>query len=267
MILATKDLSQLTQQISSNPVPPIKIEIYYTCPIHTPTTMTTQPTTQLIPPHTIHPSWREWDDRPYFGFDLDAIYSREDVYPPREQVFRVFEMDVRDIRLVLLGQDPYHQQGQAHGWSFSVPTGIKPPPSLKNIYKEIQRSFPERNYAQSSFESGNLEEWVHREKIFLLNSSLTVQKGRAGSDIRIWEAFTDRVIEYISEQNPSCVFLLLGNYAKSKRKFIRNAERIVEEVHPSPLARGFVGSDVFKRVERALGHEVNWCPAPFSPIT
>ena len=164
-------------------------------------------------------------------------------------------MDVKDIKVLLLGQDPYHNTGQAHGLSFSVPDGEKIPPSLKNIYKELKMNFPERNY---EFTSGNLEPWFYREKIFLLNSSLTVQKGKAGSDMSIWEEFTDEVIKYIEEQNKHCVFLLLGNYAKSKGKFIKNKSKIVEEVHPSPLARGFVGSNVFKRVEAALGHEINW---------
>jgi uracil-DNA glycosylase len=164
-------------------------------------------------------------------------------------------MDVKDIRVVLLGQDPYHGPNQAHGLSFSVPDGEKIPPSLKNIFKELILEFPERNY---NFKCGNLDKWFLREKIFLLNSSLTVQRGKAGSDMKKWEAFTDQVIKFISEQNDDCVFLLLGNYAKSKNKFIKNKDKIVTEVHPSPLARGFVGSNVFKRVEDVLGKEIDW---------
>jgi uracil-DNA glycosylase len=154
-----------------------------------------------------------------------------------------------------LGQDPYHGPNQAHGLSFSVPDGEKIPPSLKNIFKELILEFPERNY---NFKSGNLEQWFTREKIFLLNSSLTVQRGKAGSDIKKWEEFTDQVIKFISEKNEDCVFLLLGNYAKSKNKFIKNKDKIVTEVHPSPLARGFVGSNVFKRVEHVLGDKIDW---------
>ena len=202
---------------------------------------------------SIHQCWTKLFSQ--YDIDIEQIYAEGEVYPPKELVFRVFQMDVKDIKVLLLGQDPYHNQCQAHGLSFSVPDGEKIPPSLKNIYKELKMNFPERNY---EFHSGNLEPWFYREKIFLLNSSLTVQKGKAGSDMSIWEEFTDEVIKYIEEQNKHCVFLLLGNYAKSKGKFIKNKSKIVEEVHPSPLARGFVGSNVFKRVESALGHEINW---------
>lgn len=203
--------------------------------------------------YEIHNSWTKLFNK--YDINLDEIYEIGEVYPPKELVFRVFQMDVKDICIVLLGQDPYHGQNQAHGLSFSVPDSEKVPPSLKNIFKELKFEFPERNY---DFSSGNLEQWFIREKIFLLNSSLTVQKGKAGSDMSIWEEFTDEVIKFISEQNDNCVFLLLGNYAKSKHVFIKNKSKIVTEVHPSPLARGFVGSNVFKRVESALGYEVNW---------
>lgn len=202
---------------------------------------------------SFHKSWFPLFEK--YEFDLDSIYADGEVYPPRECVFRVFEQDVKEIRILLLGQDPYHGEGQAHGLSFSVPDGEKIPPSLKNIYKELQMNFPERNYI---FETGNLEKWFYREKIFLLNSSLTVKRGQAGSDMAIWEQFTDDVIQFVSEQNEQCVFLLLGNYAKSKSKFIRNKSKIVAEVHPSPLARGFIGSNVFRRVESVLGEKVNW---------
>jgi uracil-DNA glycosylase len=200
----------------------------------------------------IHSSWKQLFEE--FDFDLNDIYDG-DVYPPKEQVFRVFELPVQDIRIVLLGQDPYHGPGQAHGLSFSVPTGISIPPSLLNIYKELQRSFPERNY---KFPSGNLEQWLLREKIFLCNASLTVEKGKPGSHMTIWKEFTDEVIQYIDKHNTTCVFLLLGNFAKGKSSLIRKKDRIVTEVHPSPLAQGFVGSNVFQRVEKVLGRKVNW---------
>jgi uracil-DNA glycosylase len=207
--------------------------------------------------YEIHDSWKNLFNQ--YDINIDDIYEIGEVYPPRELIFRVFQMDVKDIKILLLGQDPYHGPGQAHGLSFSVPDGEKIPPSLKNIYKELILNFPERNY---NFKSGNLEQWFTREKIFLLNSSLTVQRGKAGSDMSIWEEFTDQVIQFISEQNNKCVFLLLGNYAKSKQKFIKNKSKIVTEAHPSPLARGFVGSNVFRRVEIALGEEVDWSTNP-----
>lgn len=201
----------------------------------------------------IHNSWIKLFNR--YDIDLDEIYEIGEVYPPKELVFKVFQMDVKDIRIVLLGQDPYHGTNQADGLSFSVPYTEKIPPSLKNIFKELLFEFPNRNYI---FNFGNLEKWFLREKIFLLNCSLTVQKGKAGSDIKIWEDFTNKVIEFICENNENAVFLLLGNYAKSKIIYIKNKNKIVTEVHPSPLAKGFIGSNVFTRVENILGYEVNW---------
>jgi uracil-DNA glycosylase len=203
--------------------------------------------------YAIHDSWKNLFNK--HSINIDEIYEIGEVYPPKELVFRVFQMDVKDIRICLVGQDCYHGPNQANGLSFSVPDGEKIPPSLKNIFKELKLEFPERNY---NFTTGNLEQWFIREKIFLLNSSLTVERGKAGSHMKKWEKFTDEVIKFISEQNDKCVFLLLGNYAKSKQTFIKNKSNIVTEVHPSPLARGFVGSNVFKRVETALGQEVNW---------
>lgn len=203
--------------------------------------------------YEIHDSWKNLFNQ--YPINIDEIYEIGEVYPPKELVFRIFQMDVKDIRICLVGQDCYHGPNQANGLSFSVPFDEKIPPSLKNIFKELKLEFPERNY---NFTTGNLEQWFIREKIFLLNSSLTVQRGKAGSHMKKWEKFTDEVIKFISEQNDKCVFLLLGNYAKSKQTFIKNKSNIVTEVHPSPLARGFVGSNVFKRVETALGQEVNW---------
>ena len=166
-------------------------------------------------------------------------------------------MDVREIKVLLLGQDPYHGPGQAHGLSFSVPEGVKIPPSLRNIYKELQNEFPERNY---KFDSGNLEKWFYREKIFLLNASLSVIKEKPGSQMKIWEGFTNNVIKFVSEQNKSCVFLLLGNFAKAKECLIYNKERIIKCVHPSPLSahNGFFGSGIFKKVEELLGTNIDW---------
>jgi len=207
--------------------------------------------------YAIHDSWTKLFDQ--YDIDIDEIYEIGEVYPPKELVFRVFEMDVNEIRIVCLGQDPYHGPNQAHGLSFSVPDNQKIPPSLKNMFKELILEFPERNY---DFKTGNLEQWFKREKIFLLNSSLTVQKGQAGSDMSIWEDFTNEVIKFISEQNNECVFLLLGNYAKSKSVFIKNKSKIVTEKHPSPLARGFIGSKVFERVENVLRQRVNWSTNP-----
>jgi uracil-DNA glycosylase len=164
-------------------------------------------------------------------------------------------MDVSEIRVVILGQDPYHNEGQAHGLSFSVQKGVAPPPSIKNIFKELTLEFPERNYA---FPHGCLQRWTDEEKIFLLNASLTVRKNQPKSHIQLWEEFTDEVIEYIFNHNKTCVFLLMGQFARSKEVFIRDKSRIVSCSHPSPLATGFIGSNVFKAVEMVLKSEINW---------
>ncbi len=203
-----------------------------------------------------HESWNElFDD---YNFNIDRLYSGKDtIYPKKEDLFKVFTMDVKDIRVLLLGQDPYHGEGQAHGLSFSVPDGISIPPSLLNIFKELKDEYPERNY---KFTSGNLEKWFHREKIFLLNSSLSVIKGCAGSQMKIWEEFTNDVIRFVGEKNSKCVFLLFGNFAKAKDVFIEDKSRIVKCTHPSPMASryGFFGSGVFKKVEKVLKEEIDW---------
>lgn len=179
------------------------------------------------------------------------------IYPNQELVFRVFNMNVKDIRVVLLGQDPYHNKGQAHGLSFSVPEGVKIPPSLVNIFKELKIEYPERNY---NFENGNLEKWFIREKIFLLNASLTVEEKKPGSHMKIWSNFTNDVIKFISENNKNCIFLLLGNFAKDKSQYIENKDKIVYGVHPSPLSayNGFFNSNLFRQVEEKLGQEIDW---------
>ena len=196
--------------------------------------------------NTYHESWKPLFEQFVFD-DIEQMYEKDEVYPKKEDLLKVFEMDVREIRVLLLGQDPYHGPGQAHGLSFSVPNGIAIPPSLRNIYKELQNEYPERNYV---FKSGNLEQWFYREKIFLLNSSLSVVKGKPGSMMDVWEDFTNEAIKFVSEQNPECVFLLLGNFAKAKDSYITNKERIIKGVHPSPMAahHGFFNSGIFKQV-------------------
>ena len=208
---------------------------------------------------SIHKSWKPiFEKHNDIIKNLEKLYDAhglENIYPQRNQVFRVFEMPLEDIQILLLGQDPYHRIGQAHGLSFSVCEGVKIPPSLKNIYKELQRQFPERNYV---FNSGNLEQWWNREKIFLLNAALTVLDGKPGSHMNIWKDFTNDVIKYIAQHNNKCIFLLLGNFAKEKAQFIYDKNRILTCVHPSPLARGFIGSGIFQKVEEQLGKNVDW---------
>jgi uracil-DNA glycosylase len=204
----------------------------------------------------IHESWKHLFNQ--YDFDLDELYNSENIiYPNRENIFKVFEMDINEIKVLLLGQDPYHNPNQANGLSFSVNDGITIPPSLKNIYKELQNEFPERNYV---FSSGNLEEWFRREKIFLLNASLSVIKNKPASQMDIWQEFTNDVIKYISENNKKCIFVLLGNFAKSKQVFISNKNNIITGVHPSPFSahNGFFGSNLFKIIENKLGYQIDW---------
>lgn len=208
----------------------------------------------------IHECWK-----PIFEKHSDLIneiftYSESfelPVYPPKDQIFRVFSKDVSSIKVLLLGQDPYHQKGQANGLSFSVNEDVKIPPSLVNIYKELVSTYPERNY---KFNHGNLEKWFFDENIFLLNTSLSVIEGCAGILIVKWRHFTDDIIKFIDENNKKCVYLLLGKHAEEKMKLIEDKSRCIVGVHPSPLSanRGFIGSKIFKKVEEKLGHGIDW---------
>jgi uracil-DNA glycosylase len=212
-------------------------------------------------------------DRPYYAnihktwlplFDLwkdfinQIIDDTQDktTYPPQHQIFRVFSMNVNKIKVVFLGQDPYHGENQATGLSFSCDSQKTLQPSLRNIFKELKEEFPERNYILTN---GDLSRWFNKEKIFLLNTALTVISGQPNSLSNRWELFTDAVIDYISKQNDKCVFLLMGGNAKAKRDKIQNPKRIITCGHPSPANRNndFIGSFVFQRVEKLIG-EINW---------
>ena len=202
----------------------------------------------------IHNSFKELFEK--YEIEIDGLYEEETpTYPKKEDVFKVFEMDVMDIKVVLLGQDPYHGPNQANGLSFSVNDKIKIPPSLLNIFKELKRTYPERNY---DFKHGNLNRWFYEEKIFLLNSSLTVKQSNPGSHMDLWVNFTDDVIKFISNKNKNCIFLLLGKFAQSKDIFILNKENIVSAPHPSPMAKGFIGSNVFKQIDEKLNYKIDW---------
>ena len=209
----------------------------------------------------IHPSWMEFMDNNKELLEKVMTkmgeYPKELIYPSNENIFRVFRMGINEIRVVLLGQDPYHGPGQANGLSFSVNNGIRIPPSLKNIYKELNSEYEERNY---EYTHGDLTRWFEIEKIFLLNSSLTVLDGKAGIFMKDWEKFTDKVIEKIQKDNERCIFLLMGNFSIKKMDLIENKDRCVTCVHPSPLSanRGFFGSGVFREVEDKLGENIDW---------
>jgi len=172
------------------------------------------------------------------------------VYPKGSQIFNAFNYTpFNDVKVVILGQDPYHGCNQAHGLSFSVPEGVTPPPSLINIFKEIQTDI-----GISPPSSGNLERWA-KQGVFLLNSILTVRAGQAASHSKIgWAQFTDTVIRLLSEQREGIVFLLWGNFAKSKKSLIDTSKHFVlEAAHPSPLARGaFFGNRHFSKTNKIL---------------
>lgn len=206
--------------------------------------------------------------RPYFR-DLQAFVAseraRHDVYPGAGSVYRALELTpLAAVRVVILGQDPYHGPGQAHGLAFSVPAGVAPPPSLRNVFRELADDL-----GVPIPRSGCLEPWAHRG-VLLLNTVLTVRAGQAGSHAgRGWERFTDRVIAAVSARPEPVAFLLWGNPARAKRKLVdRTRHPVVESAHPSPLSahRGFLGSRPFSRANALLlaaGHEpVDWSLGP-----
>ena len=182
---------------------------------------------------------------------LKSEYSKYTVYPSMYDIFNSMKMTAfDDIKVVIIGQDPYHEEGQAMGLSFSVPKGIEIPPSLKNIYKEISS---ETGFAMPNH--GDLTGWA-TQGVLLLNTVLTVRKGQANSHKnKGWEAFTDGIIKKISEKKQNVVFLLWGANARSKKALIDTKKHLVlETVHPSPLSayNGFFGSGHFVKTNEYL---------------
>jgi uracil-DNA glycosylase len=218
---------------------------------------------KLLISHNIHASWFDLFIKQSTILintmkNINQLRQTQIIYPPEELVFKVFELDIQSIKIVLLGQDPYIKKGQAMGLSFSVPDGIVMPPSLHNIFKEIKDEFPERKYKFD--QGGNLTKWSE-SGMFLLNSALTVIENKSNSQQLLWTAFTDKVIEYISSNREGVVFLLLGLNASNKRKFINNTtNHVITGVHPSPLSayNGFFKSNIFKKVEEKLEEEFDW---------
>ena len=168
-----------------------------------------------------------------------------------ENIFNALKTtSYEDVKVVILGQDPYHGVGEAHGLSFSVQDGIKKPPSLKNIFKELHDDL-----GFDEPESGNLEKWA-KEGVLLLNSVLTVEKDKAASHKDLgWNLFTDHIIKLLNQKETPIVFILWGNFAKSKKVFITNKKHLVlESVHPSPFSvyNGFFGSKPFSKTNNFL---------------
>ena len=205
----------------------------------------------------------EWD-KEYFRELARKLHEEKDrgivIYPPGSKIFRAFDLCPLDaVKVVILGQDPYHGAGQAMGLSFSVPEGIAAPPSLKNIFKEIESDLGIRMSG-----SPDLEPWA-RQGVLLLNSVLTVRAGVAASHAGLgWQNFTDAVIKLISERCEGVVFMLWGNYARSKAGLIDSDRHLVlQAAHPSPLARGaFFGCRHFSQANAYLVRTgrspINW---------
>ncbi len=216
----------------------------------------------------IEPQWKEqlFDAFQTASFERLKTFLVEDrkqntIFPPAKLIFNAFNLTpFGNVKVVIIGQDPYHGEGQAHGLCFSVPEGIQPPPSLVNIFKEISRDF---GYAIPA--SGNLEKWA-KQGVLLLNATLTVRAHQAGSHQgKGWEEFTDVVIQRISDHLEGVVFLLWGNYAQAKASFIDTQKHcVLKTVHPSPLSahRGFIGCGHFSKTNQyllSLGKEpIDW---------
>lgn len=206
----------------------------------------------------IEESWRERlqpeFDAPYFEQLTDFVrheYATTRVYPPGREMFAAFEAcPFERVKVVILGQDPYHEPGQAHGLCFSVNDGVPFPPSLQNIFKEIHDDI-----GTPIPMSGNLTRWA-KQGVLLLNATLTVRAHQAGShQNRGWERFTDAVIHRLAEEREHLVFILWGAYAQRKGEFIDRAKHLVlQSPHPSPLSahRGFFGNHHFSRTNEYL---------------
>ncbi|GLS89176.1 uracil-DNA glycosylase [Psychromonas marina] len=215
-------------------------------------------------------SWNEFlkvEQKKAYYQTLSTFLENEEkqgkaIYPADHLRFNALQLTpLESVKVVILGQDPYHGEGQAHGLSFSVPDGVKVPPSLRNIYKELAASID----GFEAPESGNLTHWAE-QGVLLLNAVLTVEKSNAGSHAKQgWETFTDNVIKHLNETQSDIIFLLWGSYAHKKGHFIdSNKHRVLKSTHPSPLSayRGFLGCGHFSEVNEILTSfsksKINW---------
>ncbi len=220
-------------------------------------------------PGALHPSWQiiigHTFEEPYM-LDLRSFLAAQKaagktVYPPGSQIFNAFNHTPFDqVRVVIIGQDPYHGPGQAHGLCFSVPSGVKPPPSLVNIFKELSDDL---NINKPT--NGDLTAWAD-QGVLLLNATLTVEAANAGAhQNQGWETFTDTVIQALNDQREGLAFVLWGSYAQKKGAIIdANKHLVVKSPHPSPLSahRGFFGSKPFSKINTYLTQQgktpINW---------
>jgi uracil-DNA glycosylase len=199
----------------------------------------------------------EFNSDYFYGLKQFLLSEKQNftIYPPGKMIFSAFNITPYDkVRVVIIGQDPYHGKGQAHGLCFSVPDGIAKPPSLVNIFKELESDLGIKTPI-----NGNLEKWA-RQGVLLLNATLTVRANQAGShQNKGWEQFTDAVIQKLSAQRTGLVFLLWGNYAIEKQKLIDPIKHyILKAPHPSPFSanRGFFGCRHFSTTNEIL-HQIN----------
>lgn len=208
----------------------------------------------------MHDSWKPFlkseFEKPYFkelSAFLHEAYAKTTIFPKKTQVFSAFTTDLNKVKVVILGQDPYHTPGAAHGLAFSVPPSAPIPPSLINIYKEI-----DSDLGHHANKTGYLGHW-QEQGILLLNNVLTVEAHKAGSHrSKGWEIFTEATIKYLNETQPHLVFILWGRDARSKKPLINTAKHyVLESAHPSPLSAyaGFFGSKPFSKCNEKL---VSW---------
>lgn len=215
---------------------------------------------------TWHDVLGEEKSQPYFQNILQFLEKERAagkiIYPPKPDIFNALKLtNFDDVRVVIIGQDPYHGAGQAHGLSFSVQKGIRLPPSLQNIYKTLQKDYPDFQIPKD----GDLTYWA-QQGVLLLNTVLTVEAGRAHSHAQIgWEDFTDKIISALNHKKENLVFLLWGAHAQKKGQFIdRNKHCVLTSVHPSPLSahRGFFDCGHFKKTNNYLRQhqlpEIDW---------
>ena len=194
--------------------------------------------------------WKSPNFKKFYN-DIIKLYDNEIIYPEKDNIFNALKLTpFKNVKVVIVGQDPYHGEGEAHGLSFSVQKGIKLPPSLRNIYKELYNDLgiiPSKD--------GDLTKWA-KEGVLLLNASLTVKKDMPNSHAKIgWEPFTNYVIRKLNSSEKPIVFILWGNFAKSKKKYITNPKHlIIESTHPSPYSadHGFFGSKPFSKTNEFL---------------
>ena len=193
-------------------------------------------------------------------YELRELYKVKTIYPQQKDIFNAFHLPYKDVKVVILGQDPYHGEGEAHGYASST-HAKKLPPSLKNIYKELYADLG----IEKDYTSGDLTNW-QKQGVMLLNTGLTVEKDKPNSHKNIgWHEFTDVVIQKLNEKDEPVVFILWGNNAREKKKYITNPKHLViESAHPSPFSanNGFFGSKPFSKTNEFLKKnnmkEIEW---------